>query len=249
MEVGQSGDNLKAGIIIQARLGSTRLPGKVLYDLGGVPLLEFLIKRIESSNIPIIVATTQNQEDDKIVSLAKKLNIAYFRGDENNVLSRFYFCALENQLDIIIRLTSDNPFLEGAFIATHLRSYLSYQSDNIYMATGISKSFPMGISMEIFSFTLLEKAYHEAEDEKEQEHVTPYIYHKLPVEKVGIQYKEVKSHYRLTIDTPQDFELAKTIVEDFEGRTKRVEEIIQIMDLNEHLADINKSTTQKKWNE
>lgn len=249
MEVGQFGDNRKVGIVIQARLGSTRLPGKVLYDLGGVPLLEFLIKRIASSKLPIIVATTNKKEDEKIVSFAKKLNIESFRGDEKNVLSRYYHCALEYRLDDIIRLTSDNPFLDGKFIAANLKEYLSYNSDNIYMATGINKTYPLGISMEIFSFSQLEKAYYEAEDEKEKEHVTPYIYNKLPIEKVGINYKEAKNHYRLTIDTPQDYELAKVLVERFSSQSKSVDEIIQIIDSNSFLTNINKDSTQKKWNE
>jgi len=249
MEVGQSGNQLKAGVIIQARLGSTRMPAKVLANLGGVPLLEFLINRLKPGKLPIIIATTINKEDDKIVALAKKLNVKYFRGDEKNVLSRYYFCALENNLDIVIRLTSDNPFVDGAFIASNVKKYISYDSDIVYMATGISKTFPVGISMEVFSFSLLEEAYHKAKDEKEKEHVTPYIYTKIPVKKVGIAYKEEKSRYRLTIDTPNDYQLAKTLVDKFNAKSKSVEEIIQILDENQGLVNINADTLQKKWYE
>src|ERR1700739_5081912 len=100
---------MKTGIIIQARMGSQRLPGKVLKEIKGKKLLKILIDRIKACNLPIIVATTTNVTDDVLVEWLKKNNISYYRGDEEDVLTRYYNCAVDNKLDVVIRLTADNP--------------------------------------------------------------------------------------------------------------------------------------------
>ena len=167
--------HLKIAAIIQARMTSTRLPGKVMLPLpygSGIPALEQMILRVRKCREldSIIIATTKNKSDDKIVRLCGKLNTGCFRGDEKNVLSRYYFAAKEIRADIVVRLTSDCPCIDPATIdrtvALHIKRNYDYTS---------SGKLPIGMSVEVFSFKALEEAYSKSTKDYEKEHVTPYI--------------------------------------------------------------------------
>src|SRR5438093_1548655 len=115
----------KVGIISQARTTSTRLPRKVLMEAGGKSVLEHGITRLKAAGYPIYIATTVNQTDDEIVSLCKKLDIPFYRGSENDVLSRYYECAKQFGLDVVVRVTSDNPLIDGNLVRQGIEKYLT----------------------------------------------------------------------------------------------------------------------------
>lgn len=242
--------------IIQARLGSTRLPGKVLKELSGKSVLEHVIYRVSKSNLidQIIVATTTNKEDDKIVDECFKIGVNYYRGDENNVLSRYYETAFDKGYETIIRITSDCPLIDPKIIDNMIRYFNNenekYQLD--YLSNSLKETFPRGFDVEIFTFNSLKKAYENATLEYEKEHVTPYIY--LNQDKFTIKnyYNSNKyQNYRLTLDTYEDYLVIKNIYDNIykEDSMFFYEDIISYLNQYPEIANINQHIKQKKLGE
>lgn len=240
---------MKAAIITQARMGSTRLPGKVLKTIKDKSLLAYHLQRAGWSGLPIVVATTIKSEDDFIIEECKKLNISYFRGAKDDVLSRYYHCAKKNHLDTIIRITSDCPLIDGYLIREGYEEYRKLKVD--YLSNRIKKTFPRGLDFEIFSFRALKLAYKKAKELPEREHVTPYIWRNNPdlFRIKNFSYKLNKSSYRITVDTDKDFEVIKILIEDFGADEKGYEQIIEILDKHPEIATINENIRQKKYGE
>jgi spore coat polysaccharide biosynthesis protein SpsF len=241
----------KTYIILQARMNSERLPGKVMKLIGGIPMIGILIKRLKKSDLPIILATSSNIENDVLVEYAKSWDVQVYRGSENNVLERYYFAAKSVDAQTIIRVTGDNPLLDGELLRDSVNYYCSLNDERTYLSTGLSHSFPLGISVEIFSFSLLEEAYINAIHLGEFEHVTPYMHQNKPgnINIIKIARKENRYHYRLTVDTPDDFFLNQKLIEEFQCDQLNMDEIIKILDENEELQQLNHSIIQKKWDE
>ena len=145
----------KVGIIIQARMGSSRLPGKILLDASGKPMLQYLIDKLNKIECVKIIATTDKVQDDEIVQYANNNNVLYFRGSESNVLSRYYECAKFFGIDIIVRITSDCPLIDENLLNESIRFYLNNNNENCYLSNSIKRTFPRGFDFEIFSFKLL----------------------------------------------------------------------------------------------
>ena len=236
------------GIISQARMTSTRLPGKVLLKVLDKPLIQYHVERLQWSNLPIYIATTTNKTDDAIIDFCKELNISYYRGDEHNVLSRFYECALKNKLDVIVRVTSDCPLIDGKIIQEAVKQYMEWNNSTIYYSNCLKRTFPRGFDFEIFSFKALKEAVENATDQSELEHVTPYINTNRSGKIIlkHFVYKKDESAYRLTVDTPEDFELIKELIENFNCEKKGTSEVIRLLKLNPHLTKINQHIEQKK---
>lgn len=242
--------------IIQARLGSTRLPGKVLKKLSGKSVLEHVINRVSKSNLidQIIVATTTNKEDDKIIDECLKIGVNYYRGDENNVLSRYYETAFDKGYETIIRITSDCPLIDPKIIDNMIRYFNNenekYQLD--YLSNSLKETFPRGFDVEIFTFNSLKEAYENATLEYEKEHVTPYIY--LNQDKFTIKnyYNSNKyQNYRLTLDTYEDYLVIKNIYDNIykEDSMFFYEDIISYLNQYPEIANINQHIKQKKLGE
>lgn len=234
-------------IIIQARMNSERLPGKVLKTINGKTLLGILIERLKSSEIPIIIATSTNSENDAIEKEANKYNVDVYRGSENNVLERFYYAAKQVDADPVFRLTADNPLMEGELLLQMLKQYANLESKRNYMSIGLSKTYPLGISAELFSFVLLEEAYKNVESDVEKEHVTPYMHKNKPgnINLIPFAHKIMRYHYRLTIDTQEDYDLHEFLIKQYNADKLAVDEIIQLLDDNHALALINRYVSQK----
>jgi len=189
--------------IIQARLNSSRLPSKVMLDLGGETLLERCFKSVlKSQKIDkIVVATSNKTQDDIIEDKLKLLNIECYRGDLENVLERFYFTALKYKAKNIIRVTADNPLMDGYIIDKLIDIYKSKKDINYSRFSNAV----IGLSTEVFTFQALEKAYNSTTDKYDIEHVTPYI------KKNDTTYiKDIEKNYRYpnlsaTIDTLDDY--------------------------------------------
>ncbi len=240
----------KTFIIIQARMGSERLPGKIMLPLCGKPLIGILIKRLQNAEIPIVLATPKNPENDSVCDYARTLGVNIFRGGENNVLERFYFAAEKHKASQIIRVTGDNPLIDGFFIRDSIQNVTGFDR-NTYFSPRLSKTFPRGTSFELFSFALLKEAYEHARSESEREHVTPYMHQNFPgsIKHQTIRFSQDKSAYRLTVDTKEDYELVKLLVEKYHCHKKTLKEIIKVMDDNPELHKINQHVRQKEWKE
>lgn len=242
---------MKTAIISQARSTSTRLPAKVLKKIKGKSTLSYHLERLEQSALPIIVATTTNTEDDAIAAIAKSKKLSCFRGDEDDVLGRYYEAAKQFELDCVVRVTSDCPLIDGKFLAEGLQCYETQRDHRSYLGTGIRKSVPLGFSFEIFSFELLEEAHERAKEKGEREHVTPYMRFQKNSQTKLIPFglKEDHSDLRVTLDTEEDFRLIKTLIEDYEADQKSLPEIISILRKQPELVHINQHVHQKAWNE
>jgi spore coat polysaccharide biosynthesis protein SpsF len=240
-----------AFIILQARMSSSRLEGKVMKLIKGIPVIGILIERASQSDIPILLATSEKAENDILVDFVNSLGINVFRGSENNVLERFYLAAKDLHVRNIIRITGDNPLIDGKFIRDNYEVYKKINKDRVFLSTALSQTFPTGISIEIFSFNLLQEAFKSAKTPGEFEHVTPYMHQNMPgdIEIVSISSKINKYHYRLTVDTPEDFLFNSRLIEEFDCDQKSLDEIIEIIDTNQDLLRINRHVSQKSWDE
>ncbi len=203
--------------IIQARMGSTRLPGKVLKPILGQSMLSLLVSRVVKAKQVdrIVVATSVSPKDDLIVDEVGKIpNLICFRGSEEDVLARYYEAAIFSQADIILRVTADNPFFHAP-TADKLINLVQQEAD--YATNNFERrTFPYGIDLEAFTSTALSKAYFEAKTPFQREHVTPYIRDNQDMFVIrSLQWKDDCSSLRLTVDTPDDYERAKVIFERY----------------------------------
>lgn len=247
---------MKVVCLVQARVGSTRLPGKILKEICGKTILHHEIDRLKKCKEidEIVIATTDKEDDDKIVNEAKKLSVKYFRGSENDVLSRFYYAAKENNADIIVRVTSDCPCIDFEILDKMLIYFKDkYKEKQIdYLSNTINRTYPRGYDIEIFTFSALEKSYINAEKEYEREHVTPYIYDKTNnFLKLSFENKDDYSEYRVTLDTIEDFIVIKNIFENlyYKNPYFKLNDVVQYLNNNLHIVDINKHIEQKKLGE
>ena len=245
----------KIGVIIQARMGSERLPGKVLIDIAGKPMLWHVVERVKSAKTigKIIIATTTDPEDDKIEDLAKKENWLLYRGSKNDVLGRYYEAAKKFGIDVIVRVTSDCPLIDPFIIDLCVEKFLAGDYDFISNYDKDSSTFPRGLDVRVFSFSALEKAYQNAKNPYEREHVTPYIFENAnkefrlgPVIEASGKYK---GNYRLTVDYPEDLELMEKIYGKFykPGEIIDIKEVISYLSENPGLSGLNEKRQQKSY--
>lgn len=238
----------RIGIITQARATSTRLPGKVLLKANDKTMLEHHINRLGWSDLPVYIATTVNDTDDPIVALADSRNWPYYRGDEANVLDRYYHCAKQFGLDIIIRVTSDCPLIDGALIASGLAEYTGSDHEFVYYSNCIERTFPRGLDFEVFSFYLLKEAFMNATTLTEKEHVTPYLYQSKSSRAVikHLKYRADYSYLRWTLDTADDWTLLNKLFLEYDAAGLGFESLIEVMVNNPQLVQLNSNVKQKE---
>lgn len=200
--------------ILQARVSSTRLPGKVLKPLLGIPMLMRQIERLKKARKidRLVIATSLEAADDAIESLCIASGIACFRGSLDDVLDRCYKAACTYSPNHVVRLTADCPLTDPALIDDVIDFYLGGGYD--YASNSVEATFPDGLDVEVFSFSCLEQAWREAALPSQREHVTPFI-HQQPLRfKIGhFKNSSDLSHLRWTVDEPKDFELVSMIYE------------------------------------
>ena len=195
---------------------STRLPGKVLLPVLGKTLLECQIERMQRIKIADeqVIATTVNDTDQPIVDLCNHLGVAVYRGDEEDVLSRYYEAAQAYDAGVIVRVTSDCPLIDPQIIDTVIQHYLNHQPKIAYTANILKRTLPRGMDTEVFSMQALTEAHREATEAPEREHVTPFIQNQAERYPAGsVEYEGDQSHHRWTVDTREDFELIRRMLE------------------------------------
>ncbi len=237
----------KIGIITQARMTSERLPGKILKEINHKSLLQYHINRLKQTGLDIVIATTINSTDDVVCSFAENQLIKYFRGDEKNVLSRYYEAASLFQFDIIVRVTSDCPLIDPHLIRNNVEKYVKLNNTNLYMSNSIERTFARGFDFEIFSFQSLKEAFEAAEEESDLEHVTPYIWKNKSghIEIYNIKQTTNHSHLRITVDTAEDFNLVKQLIENYQADLLPYNEIEKLLLQHNELTAINAHIAQK----
>ena len=235
--------------IIQARMNSTRLPGKVLRKILGKPLLFYLTDRIKKCLMidEIIIATTETIRDDEIVNFCKQNNLKYYRGSENDVLSRFKEAASENNANIIVRICADSPLLDPNIVDQSISEFIDNKDKYDYLSNTLEQTYPLGMNVEVFSVESLNKAHQKAQSEHDREHVTPYIYRENNLFKIYKKhYKSNLYHYRLTVDHKEDFDLIEKIIKRLYPKKNdfTLEEIISFLNKNKNLLKLNQHIKQ-----
>lgn len=242
---------MKIGLIIQARMGSTRLPEKVMKNLQGKTVLEHVIERVRQSKLidEIIIATTTHERDAVIESEALRCGVKAFRGSEDDVLSRYYYAAKDNNLDVVVRITSDCPLIDPKVLDEIINYFLKNKFDIVSNAGSdlSSRTYPRGLDTEIFSFKVLENAFYNAKEEYQREHVTPFIYemaNQAFYYKNNVDY----SKYRWTLDTDEDFNLISEVYKHLYNGTHDfyLGDVLKLFEERPELYDINAHVEQKK---
>lgn len=201
--------------IIQARMGSNRLPGKVLKDVCGHPLLYFCVERLKISKFidDIVIATTNQIEDDAVEEWCHGSRIKCYRGDSDNVLDRYYQAMINFGGDIIVRATADNPFVDPLLADFLITNLLMFKKDYVTVSYG-EQSWPRGIGVEVMTANVLERVWQEAEQKVHLEHVTLYIKEKKNLFDTKEVYADNDySDISVTVDYPKDYEVAKVIMD------------------------------------
>jgi spore coat polysaccharide biosynthesis protein SpsF len=239
---------MMASIILQARTGSTRLPGKVLLEVLGKSMIEHLIERLKAAKScdRIIIATTTAKGDDAIAALADRLKLKTYRGSVDDVLNRFYQAGRTFGLAHIIRITADCPLMDPAVIDKGVAEYFSSGAD--YCSNVLKRTFPDGEDVEIFSFNTLEKTWKEAKLAFDREHVTPYIrkhpeLFKLANFKNGTNI----SDKRWTLDKEEDLVFIKKVYEALYPVNNYfgMDEVLSFIKNNPDVEDINRKLAKK----
>jgi len=230
--------------IIQARMGSSRLSGKIMLETCKKPLLKHMIERIQLTETvdEIVIATSTNKNDDVIEDFCKKNKIVCFRGSENDVLSRYKMAADMVHADIIVRLTSDTPLLNHIILDKVVRVYTKNKYDYVSNCYPLPRTYPDGMNVEVFSKKILDEMYDNAKKPSEREHVSLYVVTQPKKYKMyRVDYLKDISHYRFNLDYELDYKLLKEIFENlyYENQHFTMEDIIKFLEVNPSIFNIN----------
>ncbi|MCX4339214.1 MAG: glycosyltransferase family protein [Lachnospiraceae bacterium] len=235
-------------LIIQARMGSSRLPNKVLKELCGKPMLQHIIERTTRSRKidGIMVATTVREEDWKIEELCQRISVECFRGSENDVLDRYYQAASKYQPEHVVRVTADCPFIDPIVIDEIIQIHEAGKYD--YTSNTLVETYPDGLDTEVFTFGALEKAWKEADLASEREHVTPYIKFKGGFNRYSVERSPSLADKRWTVDTETDFEVVTQVYNSLYGQKDifLMEDILTFMESHRHIEQMNENTVRNE---
>lgn len=237
----------KVVAIIQARMGSTRLKGKVLKRILDIPMIVITLKRLKKSKYidKIVLATSNKKENDELCDVVKKAGFEVFRGDEDNVLKRYVDCIKCYSGDVVVRITGDCPLVDP-IIVDNVISY--YQINNYdYVRLDVPNTFIRGFDVEVFSKQVLFKTYSLAKEKKYTEHVTSYIYNHKDEFSIGIVKGNsfYNKNYRICVDTEEDFEVVRKIFEHFKDIYVSSKDVVNFLDNSPNVTSINKEVKQK----
>jgi spore coat polysaccharide biosynthesis protein SpsF len=230
-------------------MGSTRLPGKVLQDLTGEPMLVRVVNRIlrASTLHEVVIATTTNSLDDVIIELCDARGWPWFRGSGDDVLDRYYRAARNYQADLIVRITSDCPLIDAEIVDRVVREFLDRQPQVDYVSNTLPpRTFPRGLDVEALSFKALERAWREDDNPAWREHVTPYIYrHPEKFVLRAVMNDQDFSHMRWTVDTPEDLTFVRGIYDHFGHDRFSWRQVLALLKEHPEWLEINRHVQQK----
>jgi spore coat polysaccharide biosynthesis protein SpsF len=239
--------------IIQARLGSTRLPGKSLVEIAGKPLLDHVVRRVEEIGglDDFVVATSDATSDAAIAGLCNQRGWACYRGSEGDVLDRFYQAAKELQADHVLRITADCPFVCFEEAGKVIRHHLVTQADYTHNVTVFGSQMPLGTGTEIFTFAALEASWRDGKAPHHREHVDEFIPEhpeRFHIERICAPNALARPEFRLTIDKAEDLELTRSIYEKLYCPEVPIPlvEVIRLLDDEPQLLEINRHVVQKR---
>jgi len=236
------------GCIIQARMRSSRLPGKVMKLLDDKnPLLFYVINQLKYSKLidKIIVATTDLEEDNVIENFCRLHHVECFRGKENDVLDRHYQCAIQYSLSTIIRIPSDKPLIDPEIVDLGIKIF--NENDYDYVSNFHPYSYPYGTEVEIFSFKTLEKIWNKAKLPSEREHVIPYIFNnEKKFNTHNFSNSENLSHLRWEVDREDDLKLVKLIISNIENKPILTKHIVKFLNDHSEYQKINKNVSRNE---
>ena len=239
---------MKVVAILQARMASTRLPGKVLLDLGGRTMLARVVRRARRAVgiDEVVVATTEGSGDGAIVEECRRLDVACFRGSEPDVLDRYHGAAVAHQADVVVRITADCPLIDPGETGRVIRAFLQRKPD--YASNILCRTFPRGLDTEVMALSTLVRAWSESTEPYQRTHVTPYIYqHPRRFRLLAVTGEEDLSGHRWTVDSPEDLELVRAIYRRMKGEDGfSWREVLGLVKDQPWLGELNRHVRQKQ---
>lgn len=241
--------------IIQGRMTSSRLPGKILKDIAGQPMLGWVVERVRIAKTVhiVVVATTSDPSDDPVAEYCEQKGFTLYRGSLFDVLDRFYQAARRHSADIVVRVTADCPLIDPVVIDRTVNALIETGAD--FSANRLpppwKRTYPIGLDTEVCTFAALERAWHEANEPHQREHVLPYLYDTPGRFKVQVVDAEQDfGHLRWTVDTPQDLVVVRRLFELLDGRRDFTwQDVLAIWQAHPELAEINADVIHHKYDE
>lgn len=234
--------------IIQARTGSTRLPGKVLMDLAGEPMLVRVFNRTKRAEKidEVVIATTSKTADAPIVELCQKNGWPYFCGSEQDVLDRYYKAASAFDADVVVRITSDCPIIDPKLIDRHVNAMLNKWREVDFVSNMLYETFPLGLAVEVMPFDILSRLNRLSKTKKLREHVTTLIYQKPEYFIIDHVINDINlSHMRWTVDTLEDLKLIRCVYDYFCHDQFDWSDVLHLLRKRPDLKNINRHIKQK----
>ncbi|HSN76310.1 MAG TPA: glycosyltransferase family protein, partial [Anaerolineae bacterium] len=238
---------MKTIAIVQARMGATRFPNKVMQPILGRPMIELLLERLSRSQLidQVVLATSVDERNLPLVEHVRGLGYAVCQGSENDVLDRYYQAAISCEADVVVRITGDCPLIDPAVVDDVIAAYRRNAAD--YACNTFPPTYPDGLDTEVFSFTALQSAWQDAFLPPQREHVTPYIRESGRFRVLNVPYREDHSGQRWTVDEPEDIEVIKAIFEHFSPRTDfGWQEVLQMAQEQPDLFVANRELTRNQ---
>jgi spore coat polysaccharide biosynthesis protein SpsF len=230
-------------------MGSSRLPGKVLLDLAGEPMLARVVNRVRRARCldEVVIATTIEPADDPLATLCAARGWPCFRGSRDDVLDRYYRAALAFGADIVVRITSDCPLIEPEVIDRVVRELLDRCPPADYACNDLPRrTYPRGLDVEAFRFETLKELWREDRNPTWREHVTPFLYHHPERFAIhGVLNDRDLSAMRWTVDTPEDLELVRRIYAAFAHDSFSWQEVLTLLEENPQWLEVNRHVQQK----
>ena len=229
---------------------SSRLPGKVLEEICGKPVLLHIVERVKRSKKidQIVIATSTSQDDDKIVEFCRNHNISFYRGSEEDVLSRLVMCHRFTRTDVVVEITGDSPFADPEVIDETIEAFISSDAD--YVSNTLVRSHPIGIRSQVFSLSLLEECERESDNQKDREHVTTFICRnkskRYNLRNVLSKKEHMFPKLRLTLDYPEDLEVTRKIYKNLypDKPDFSLDDVLKFISENPEIKKINENCKQ-----
>ena len=242
---------MKIVAIIQARMGSSRLPGKVLQDIQGETMLARVVTRVQRARAigMVLVATSDGSADDRIVQECRRCSVPVFRGSEDDVLDRYFRAAQWAKADVVVRVTSDCPLIDPEITDKVVRAFLAGRPD--YASNTMIRTYPRGLDTEVMTRQALERAWHAADQPYQRAHVTPYIYeHPEEFDLLSVEGDVDRSQHRWTVDTPEDLEFVRAIYARLNDRKEFLApDVFALLEREPELMELNRWIEQKALQE